>query len=389
MFLNCRELIRKGVIVLFFVQIASSSRAQDSGIVSVEVIVACLEARQQRFETGKFEVNEKVTIPKESIRITPGFNTDSTVEGSFPPETVTNPITRVVFFSKDFLRYSYEGPTWNQRDQNFVPQSYITVNNADESKSFFGNAYGKHPLGFLHDKKDNMDAANLRAQPVLRHFRPFHSSMGRMSPSNFVLRGLGGEVDGYRCVIVDQKSSGFKESFWMDSDRNFIVLRIQNDFNGRALQQVDISYSSDKDHGWIPSAWRGFLRYSYDGGKTMELKESFEAKVTDYKINFPYRPEDFVFTFPVGTLVEDQRTKKGYIVRDNNQKRMITDKERTPDIRYSDLLNSETGMAVSEPGNWLRHILLFLIPVCCLGVWWYKKRRTRLRKSGSFQRKTV
>jgi hypothetical protein len=315
--------------------------------VTVAAIFARFGARQRMVETGRFEIAEEVTFPKGSMGNRMVLSPKRNSAEPPPLTTVTHPKTRFVSFSRDFLRYGYKGPTWSTQVQEFVEQSYTSIYNGKDSKSFFGNAYGEHPLGFVRKKNGaHADADDLRIQAVLRHFRPLHSSMGRLVSAESVLRAEVGAIGTHKCAIVDQRAPGGKESFWVDLDRDFIILRIQREYGaGHGFEQIDVSHVLDKDHGWVPSGWRGLVKRSSDNGKSMALAESFVAKVTSYQINAELDSQEFDISFPPNTWVEDQTHEEGYIVKEGGQKRMITSEERRRNPSYQSLLKTESGRA--------------------------------------------
>jgi hypothetical protein len=337
-----------GLVLLFAAaEFRSACCAQDTRPITIDSIFAGLSKRQASVETGRFELAFDITTPKGTLFVMHGTKMRTTKKATdpFPPVTVTNRLTERVTFSRGSMRYEYEGPRWTPELYDFVQQSYVSVFNDTESKSYFGNAYGEHRLGFIHKpEQGRIDAKNDYLEPVMRHFRPLHASMGRLSASNCSIRRQRGEIDNRQCVIMEQKSAAMTESFWLDIDRDFIILRIQRQIgSGIGLVQLDISYALDKIHGWVPSGWRGFWKSSGENGKTMTLQESFVAKVSHYEIGIPLDPEEFEFSFPTGTFVEDQRSGQAYILREGNEKRWIAQDERRHEVSYADLVNSESS----------------------------------------------
>jgi hypothetical protein len=81
------------------------------------------------------------------------------------------------------------------------------------------------------------------------------------------------------------------------------------------------------------------------------LNHLSEINVLAYEINPKTSPEDFTIEFPAGTWVTDEMQGIDYIVRPGGEKRLITMAEKTAQLSYEQLLNSETGEVVPAAGG--------------------------------------
>lgn len=355
---------------------------------TLESIYAAFKDREQNVNAAKFLIEEVITTPKGSITIPPGNKADK--QGPFPSQTVINRRTVCLSFSRTGIRYSYEGPTWTNEVAGFLHQSYVSVYNGKDAKSFYAKAYGEHPLGFINKNyESHLDASNIHIQPVLRQFRALHISLGRISDAKLVIRPDDAEIDNRRCIVVEQNTPRSKEVFWLDPDRAFVILRSQNEvLGGKSLSQIDISYAQDGLHGWVPTDWRYSVNRS--NGKSLVLQESALAKVVGFEINPVLNTEEFEITFPPDTLVEVNDNHKhsgGFIVREGGAKRVITRSERRPDVSYQDLLKSESGEASIASGSLIRVVQYTILACVALAILLHfvRKRWARVKnipKSG-------
>ena len=313
----------------------------------LDSVFANLENRARKVRTGKFAMLEEITIPKGALGLQAPPWVHRKTTGLLPPEDMINKSKVSVSFSDDSLRYGYDGPTWTYEAEQFVDQSYLSTFNGESAKSFYAKAYGEFPLGFVHkNKKSHMDADSLFIQPILRHFRGLHPSMGRFVRSKCVVPVQSIQMGGRRALVLEHIMSRSKETFWLDLERDFLILRSQRDYaSGAAFEQIDISYILDKANGWVPSEWTGMSMYSFDNGKSLTLTKAFSTKVVSYELNTALPRNEFDLSFGLGTFVEDEILGHGYILRSNGEKRMVTPKERARRAKYEDLLNSESGMA--------------------------------------------
>jgi hypothetical protein len=334
------------IALLFILSLNRHAVGDERPDPNLKAILARLASRQEKIQTGRFEFTEEVTIPKGSVglRMYP-WAMKSAPKGPIPAETLTHHKKWGLSFSNDGIRCSYKGPEWATGVDDFVQQSYVQVYRRDETRFYYKNAYGEHPLGLVYENNViNANHANLHLQPVLRHFRAFHASMGRIVPMNCTLKPAEGEIENHRCVILQHKINPLNETFWLDKDRDFVILRIELAMGlSPPHERLDVAYSLDKAHGWIPTSWRGVWNYSFDNGKTQTLMESFVATVTKYEINPQLKPEEFELTFPPATKVEDHYRKKGYIVGRNGEQLPITDDDRRMALSYRELLELKYG----------------------------------------------
>jgi hypothetical protein len=170
---------------------------------------------------------------------------------------------------------------------------------------------------------------------------------------------------------------------WLDNERDFLPLRYLHQTSQKPVIQIDYLEWIRLASEWLPTEWRR----AYLNPDRETINQSGLAVVHTHLLNHPINANEFTLEFPVGTWVEDARDRKNrqkYIVRDQGQKREITERELSDGATYEQLLNTETGMALSyrssSGGTWHSTIIQAagVLLIICLGLAiWHLRWRKR------------
>ena len=228
------------------------------------------------------------------------------------------------------------------------------------------------PYGRIYPKgKPNIEIDLLTLEPIYQCYHLCSNRLPILNIDRFEIDPAGGDINGTRCIILsDRKSpnSGVNRSYWIDPARNHLILRfvVQNE---RYLQRrTNFEYVNHAEHGWVPNGW---LIESFD--ESGAITQSIEASVSEFQINPAVSPTDFTIQFPVGTYVDDLPTKGFYIQKENGNERRILVSEKG--ASYNTLLNTESGMAATQPVRTQSRLLLIAAVFCVLSTGIYLSRR--------------
>lgn len=156
--------------------------------------------------------------------------------------------------------------------------------------------------GFVESAPHAFDTNRIELRPLILTYRPLHPTIGRIDLGEHRVLDQRRPIGSHSCLIVEESHERpVKKSYWVDPDRDYIVLRYVSSYKGREGLRQDIEYEHDADHGWIPKRWK--LLVTDDEGLP---RQTTEAVVTHYTLNAPIPAEEFTFAFPDGTLVADK-----------------------------------------------------------------------------------
>ncbi len=320
---------------------------------TVQNIIDAWRARQASVHTFKFEWSDSRTTAAYTNMGRPGTSAKGEL---FPATDTTHRVSVALSIDGGMLRYSTRGPKWSADQEQFLPIWYLNVFDGAVSKAFFGYAAGEDdrffPRGFVHEKEKRIvDSGNPYLVPLLVTYRPFHPDMGKLDLAGYGISAKQGTIGGRNCVILEPPAASvWSESYWIDCQHGFVVLRVVRAVKKSPVMQFDISYIEDPLHGWVPSAWKYAARQQ---GSGRLLRQSL-AKVTKYEINYAIPRSQFQFEFPPATRVTDRNTGEYYIVREGGNKRLITMDEVRGRATYEEMVATESGKALSGRQRRLR-----------------------------------
>jgi hypothetical protein len=171
----------------------------------------------------------------------------------------------------------------------------------------------------------------VRLYVLLMMYRPFVKGRELLDPDKFSLIDDNTVIEGRPCVVVRNADW----MIWVDRERDYVPVRVCGMSQKETLHRADVSYSENKEHGWVPVSWKESYVGFYSGN----------SKVSAYSLNTRLSDELFDISPPVGAYVADLATHEEYIHR-GSSKRPV----KVGDIGvygYDKLLNTEPSGASS------------------------------------------
>ncbi|MCR4413500.1 MAG: hypothetical protein NUV77_13850 [Thermoguttaceae bacterium] len=283
-----------------------------------EVVLRAWRARQDRVKTARFEWTQTETYAAHSL------------EPGFPAQDVKHQVSAALSLSGGMLRYESRGPRYAPDHKAFLPQRFINVFNGSVNTMYFSFEGAEHArlgaYGFVNQRESrNVDAGNVSVQAIAAWCRVFDRDVSAtlFETDHCVVSPKEGSVQGRACVILERSGKNGR-SYWVDAGRDWIILRYLLGASDKPTRQVDISYTLDKVHGWVPARWK-YVALRRD---PPEVELQIEGSVSRYEINVEIPKTEFEFDFPVGTVVRDLNTDACYIICGEGRKRAVTREER-------------------------------------------------------------
>ena len=177
---------------------------------------------------------------------------------------------------------------------------------------------------------------------------------------NFVLTGRAANVGGRICIeVAKDKAPGFSEVFWLDRERDYVVVRKTITERGFPTWQLDVTYAPDAIVGWVPNSWDYIIR----GGKANIIAQSGRSVVRRYEINPDLSDSDFDVVFPPRTRVTDLSSGKEvqYVIQEGGEKGVTISGRKHPTYEQLDkpvAARTIPGLSVGSPGNRIRGLAM-------------------------------
>lgn len=357
---------------------------------TLNTITDAWKRSQLQLRSGKFTWTERIIVPKGTIEVfnEGGLRTDPSQRleariRKLPLEDQTLEGETILAIDGDKWRYTTHTYVVDDETGKLKPQKSDVVWNNGVIKAYMPPASYDHPIGNI-SRGDQSDFPRIiTARPMFLISRSIR--VGLLSAENLTLADRSGRIDDHPCCILESGPVASRRSIWADLNRDYCILRETSNNNGQISVKMDITYTHDAQHGWVPSGWR-IDEFKDDG----TLRQSALATVTHWQINAPLDPKEFELEFPSGTWVRDftQRSDLGdskqYIVRENGDKRIINAADRN--ATYQQLLETETGHAnLPSRSGWRRWSLIALssiVFISCAIILLFKRRLAK-RKMGS------
>jgi hypothetical protein len=357
-------------------------------IPTMDQIHAAWKSRQGRTKSARFEWKEVDFIPQGMMARPLRSQDEGTGEPAVvPPDDTTMESTHSIDLSGEMLRYCHKGFEWGVEEGRPVEGSYVATFDGHVARSLFGVArvWGgqQAPVGFIEKEAQHTDYNNYHLMPVLLLYRGCDPKTGGRNLGDYAVSGKTGIIEGRRCVLVEKSHpSSFVETFWLDADRDFIVLRVVDSMPG-GQQTTDISYRKDGAYGFVPTTWR-HVEIGCPSGVVFGHTSGTETKC---EVNGAIVPGEFDCEFPVGTVVKDLRAGTTFITLAGVKQRMVTNDEINRGASYDEMLATESGQAgIKSRSGLVRPIAvvvsLFLFILLVVLTYW----RSRIARA---QRKPV
>ena len=269
-------------------------------------ILKLWEAREAKFKSGRIVWKEKRLIKKGTLTADiNAYGGGPKTTDIIPPEDITHVYNGSLLFSGEKLRFKDDMPVWSTIKNNFVASQRDGAWNGETGFYFNLEPERKEPQGGL-SRQAGTARADIRVGTFMNYYRP-SSRQTSLPLAPYATVDTRKTEDGRDCVVLSRSRRGrdVRDEVWIDLTRGGSIEREASTLNGKVLQQTDISYTEDPEHGWIISGWER-NHFAVDG----TLEDSTTATVLEAKFNIPLAQEHFELNFPTGTVVTDVRSGK-------------------------------------------------------------------------------
>jgi hypothetical protein len=284
---------------------------------TIDQILAVWKTRQEKVQSARFELSVEQTIHKGSVSIL----AESAPGELDPPRDYIVTGTAGVSLSGSKLRYWYDRPQWDPVGKALHPSHFVDTYDGERYKQLRNpsSAQNNYPLAGIKPAQGSESAFQFPIAALFLTFRGDHPQFYR-DLNKFAVTGRTIPIASRRCVELVRASAGSdrREVFFLDAEREYIVVRKATLRGEQPMWQLDIAYRQDPTVGWVPSSWEYVIRV----GKVPQPHESGRYTVTKYEINPALDAGEFDIAFPPGTRVLDKSSGQEvqYIVRENREK---------------------------------------------------------------------
>lgn len=263
-----------------------------------------------------------------------------------------------------------DGKTWTdvfqQPPRDAAAHSEVVIRAIDADR----------PLPFSQIMED------LFFRPVLLLYRPLDPALGGCRPDRWELLPDDAQVDARTCrVIHEAGADGWETRYFVDPQRQFVVVRAVIRQNAITRAQLDVQY----DDELFPVRWTTVLfsdQADFPGQSGLPCFAA--ADVTQCVINVPLDEADFQTpAFPRNSLVVDQTTRAVSIIRADGSERMVTREEMSlSDADFAQVAATATGDAPrrdqgSTATRWLLVVTGVAFGLAALMAVWKRLRKER------------
>jgi hypothetical protein len=196
---------------------------------------------------------------------------------------------------------------------------------------------------------------SLLYQALMIALRPFHPLYGGVDPSRCELLQDVAVIRGRRCLCVRESPGDsqlhMSRRFWVDSERDFVVMRYIGEAPGQPTIQIDIDYDHRAPQCWLPSSWHvirvepaifGILDRTQI---VSPLQRCASLELRDVAINESPSAVSFEPEYATGAWVVDGVHEAEFIVRANGARRELLELEYRTGVPFEALVKSEPGHA--------------------------------------------
>jgi hypothetical protein len=293
-------------LILVPAGLLSVASGQSSRDVTLDPVVEAWSQRQKYVRSARFVWNQDLTVRK----VNGPDEAPSSAQG--PPDggsrvgdlvDVTQRITmildgeRVAFVVETQGGKVLDMPPFYKSTYDGTASQMYAVTEPDDPKLGTGT-------GVIRSERHAFDVDSIQFRPLMLTLRAVHPALAAIDPAEYRVSPERGRIGDVSCLIIEHAGDQQPHKFyWVDPDRDFIVLREHETYRGVDRIRKDISYQRDPVHGWLPSGWK-FVNLDERG----ELRESAVATVAEYAINATIPPSEFQIEYPKGTYLVDARS---------------------------------------------------------------------------------
>lgn len=194
--------------------------------------------------------------------------------------------------------------------------------------------------------------------PLQLVFRPLSPCGFGIVPKDCRIVAQASFANGVDCVLVEesrgQDDQRLTRRFWVDPQRDFVVVRYIGQRGGVSKEQLDVQYERYEHQRWLPSRWSAITPTNPVTGAFVSrfpgqgrLFEHAAAIAVDWSINEPNQQQPNLSVLPAGTTVRDRLTNEWYTIASDGSKQTLDRDALVDTTLASDAPGeSESGWAV-------------------------------------------
>ena len=282
-------------------------------------------------------------------------------------------------FRDDRIRYDGGRPRVDPREPAAGPwprnlRPFTTVFDGRRNLQYLPADHGSEPEAYWFSGRTNRFQTSLHYLPLILAVRP--SWLG-VSPEDCRIEPVREAIQGRECCVLVARS-GQRREFWLDPERDFIVLSYREDCNvlgARMQNRIDIQYRQDATGLWLPDAWTTAF---FDNHGLME--QHAPATVLTATTNAKISGDAFATELPRGTWVYDEESGEHHIIGTDGTRQPIAAAELREGLTHAQLIARESWLAQAGRAirsawrqTWSRFVL-FLMLFGGASLWMQRRR---------------
>jgi hypothetical protein len=290
-------------LALFFTNLATG---QESKVELAELVKAKWEERYGKIKSVEFTLEIKESIEKGFFSSFPGRRLPGITPGAvLPMEDAFHEANRRFVVDGEKLYTEFTGSRYH------LGEGWRDVHeresfNGKETRNFHEYKVGETKLqGSIKAGRHLMSCEVVDANPIKCWLGPLWGS--QIELNNIKSKDTADDEDAPDEIVETEYGTNMTISFDPTCDYMFAGMDHMRDGKGWALEVVNGIHDNKL---WYPMYWK-FVQ-DFNG-----VKRIHEFRLTNLKINPKVEPNQFEITFPVGTLVGDERkgNRERYIVK--------------------------------------------------------------------------
>lgn len=212
------------------------------------------------------------------------------------------------------------------------PRRFVSLRDGTQRIDYFAKGDGLYAQIMTYDLESVGESLqeiidSLYFRSLLLTYRPLGVHGCHINLDAIRLRSTNSYVNGRVCAVVEVlHPNDILSSYWVDVERNSVILREITEKRGSTRTQLDISYRHDLVQGWVPNFWSAllFAEAKDEGGISTLIYEAVAsvetAVVNDASIGASMR----IPSAPSGTLTIDCTKQSASISTDGERPRVIS-----------------------------------------------------------------
>jgi hypothetical protein len=342
----------------------------DDGSINTEIVIQKWQEHEQKIKSFDFRW-DGVRFDSGTIGNTWQKKPGQTIN---QPESTYPTKRRLVVDSRGRLRFEDDGTTWEFDKAEFKPKSTIKSFDGGIQTNFSDQGALGFPNLFENKAPTNGGAIDFRMIALQLALRPIDDGRGIFALDKLSPTEETAVVENNPVVILNHK----KGTVWIDPTKDCVPVRYTRQRGGTLDCLVEISYTYDKEHGWLPNSWKCT---NFSGGAVLF---SDAGTVNRYSINQEIPDSEFNITTPEGTWVHNLIGKESYVTVKKSGRRDVLKGEYNG-RNIEEIKRTNTGDLL--PGrnkwrDWFIAVNIVLILALLVVVRLYRMRRAKVASLG-------